>query len=104
MTAESSPATPPPPKVHKEAPKNLVIPPKKPKLSKVERRALQESQRAEKAAGGGANGGPLASVPSPAAAANKDVTPAAVMTDKSTVVDDIKAISSLAHLPRYRGM
>ena len=29
-------------------PKNIVIPPKKPKLSKAERRALQEDQRAAK--------------------------------------------------------
>eukprot|EP00591_Stephanopyxis_turris_P009409 CAMPEP_0195516364 /NCGR_PEP_ID=MMETSP0794_2-20130614/7114_1 /TAXON_ID=515487 /ORGANISM="Stephanopyxis turris, Strain CCMP 815" /LENGTH=108 /DNA_ID=CAMNT_0040644941 /DNA_START=84 /DNA_END=407 /DNA_ORIENTATION=+ len=32
---------------------NFVIPPKKPKLSKAERRALQEKQRAEKEAAGG---------------------------------------------------
>ena len=32
--------------------KDIVIPPKKPKLSKAERRALQESQRAAKAGGG----------------------------------------------------
>ncbi|EJK51399.1 hypothetical protein THAOC_29425 [Thalassiosira oceanica] len=32
---------------------DVVVPPKKPKLSKAERRALQEAQRAAKAAGGG---------------------------------------------------
>ena len=32
----------------KNKPKNIVIPPKKPKLSKAERRALQEAQRAAK--------------------------------------------------------
>lgn len=35
----------------KAPPANLVIPPKKPKLTKAERRALQEQQRAAKAAG-----------------------------------------------------
>ena len=33
----------------KAPPKNLVIPPKKPKLTKAERRAKQEAQRAAKA-------------------------------------------------------
>ncbi len=36
-------------KEKKVPPPNLVIPPKKPKLNKAERRALQEKQRAEKA-------------------------------------------------------
>lgn len=40
----------------KSKPENLVIPPKKPKLSKAERRALQEAQRASKADGGGRSG------------------------------------------------
>ena len=44
----------------KAKPAELVIPPKKPKLSKAERRALQEAQRASKAAGGGEGGGKLA--------------------------------------------
>lgn len=39
-------------KKEKKVPEGLVIPKKKPKLSKAERRALQESQRAEKAGGG----------------------------------------------------
>ena len=42
-----------PPKKDKKKPQNLVIPPKKPKLTKAERRALQEKQRADKAANGG---------------------------------------------------
>jgi hypothetical protein len=37
----------------KAPPANLVIPPKKPKLTKAERRALQEQQRAAKVAGNG---------------------------------------------------
>ena len=44
----------------KAKPADLVIPPKQPKLSKAERRALQEAQRASKAAGGGEGGGKLA--------------------------------------------
>jgi len=45
------------PEKEKKPKKDIVIPPKKPKLSKAERRALQESQRAAKAEvvdGGGA--------------------------------------------------
>lgn len=44
-------------KEKKGKPANLVIPPKKPKLSKAERRALQESQRASKEGGGKSGGG-----------------------------------------------
>jgi len=40
------------PKKEKKAPDGLVIPPKKPKLTKAERRALQEQQRAAKASQG----------------------------------------------------
>lgn len=44
-------------KSKKEKPANLVIPPPKPKLSKAERRALQEQQRAAKSALQGDQGG-----------------------------------------------
>ncbi|KAL7537466.1 hypothetical protein ACHAXR_007978, partial [Thalassiosira sp. AJA248-18] len=44
-------------KEKKAKPTNVVIPPKKPKLSKAERRALQEAQRAAKAGGGGVKSG-----------------------------------------------
>jgi len=40
----------------KTKPTNLVIPPKRPKLTKAERRALQEQQRAAKAKAGGGGG------------------------------------------------
>jgi hypothetical protein len=43
-------------KKDKKKPKNIVIPPKKPKLSKAERRALQESQRAAKGVKAGGSG------------------------------------------------
>mmetsp|Transcript_13711 Transcript_13711/g.29789 ORF Transcript_13711/g.29789 Transcript_13711/m.29789 type:complete len:525 (+) Transcript_13711:116-1690(+) len=43
-------------KEKKAKPTNLVVPPKKPKLSKAERRALQEAQRAAKAEGGQGGG------------------------------------------------
>ena len=50
------------PKKEKKIPEGLVIPPKKPKLTKAERRALQEQQRAAKGAGqqgeGRGGGGP----------------------------------------------
>lgn len=45
-TEASSPAAAPP---TKKVPANIVVPPKKAKLSKAERRALQEQQRAAKA-------------------------------------------------------
>lgn len=45
------------PKKEKKKPEGLVIPPKQPKLTKAERRALQEQQRAAKAQGGGKGGG-----------------------------------------------
>mmetsp|Transcript_9363 Transcript_9363/g.22980 ORF Transcript_9363/g.22980 Transcript_9363/m.22980 type:complete len:507 (+) Transcript_9363:181-1701(+) len=44
-------------KEKKKTPPGLVIPPKRPKLTKAERRALQEKQRAAKAAAQGATGG-----------------------------------------------
>ena len=54
-------------KKDKAPPPNLVIPPKKPKLTKAERRALQEAQRAAKAgkAGGGGEGGGSKPKPQP---------------------------------------
>ena len=56
--AAPAPAAAKPKKEKKAPPADLVIPPKKPKMSKAERRAIQEAQRAAKAdSGAGASGG-----------------------------------------------
>mmetsp|Transcript_38885 Transcript_38885/g.68351 ORF Transcript_38885/g.68351 Transcript_38885/m.68351 type:complete len:506 (+) Transcript_38885:95-1612(+) len=54
----AAPAAPSTKKEKKVKPSNFVIPAKKPKLSKAERRALQEAQRASKEAGGERGGKP----------------------------------------------
>lgn len=114
-----------PPK--KAPPSNLVVPPKKPKLSKAERRALQEQQRAAKS-GERVNN---AAVQSPSTAplpSNNKVPPIKVeqkqntsqqtLTSGSTTAEKeahtkaeetianqkkSKGISLLSHLPPYRG-
>ena len=87
-----------PSKSNKEAPKNLVIPPKKPKLNKAERRALQESQRAEKG-NGTASGTGIGGTTT----IKKVIVEASVLPLNESTPPDSKAISSLAHLPPYRG-
>ena len=57
MADAPAPAAAKPKKEKKAPPEGLVIPPKKPKMTKAERRALQEAQRAAKTAGGGGGGG-----------------------------------------------
>lgn len=60
VTGESNPGVAeaaPGKKKDKKPPPGLVIPPKKPKLTKAERRALQEKQRAAKAVAQGGQGG-----------------------------------------------
>ena len=56
-TAPAPAAVTKPKKEKKAPPADLVIPPKKPKMSKAERRALQEAQRAAKADSGAGGGG-----------------------------------------------
>lgn len=98
-------------KPNKEKPANLVIPPKKPKLTKAERRALQEAQRAAKQAGkgGGKAGGegkkskqpPKAPPTSETASTTTAAAADAEQTSKKAAVDD-KSIESFSHLPPYR--
>lgn len=77
----------------KEKPKDLVIPPKKPKLSKAERRAQQEQQRAAKAArevgqqqgrGRGDKGGATAKGGAANSPAKQQPTPGGASTKVST--------------------
>jgi len=102
-------------KASKETPKNLIIPPKKPKLTKAERRALQESQRADKASTliGDAKK-PALSVKDPSTTTTSPVMVADATVKASTTAnnsnnnnhkktDTTKVIASLAHLPPYRG-
>jgi hypothetical protein len=106
-------------KAIKETPKNLIIPPKKPKLTKAERRALQESQRADKASTliGDAKKpalsvkDPSTNTTSPAMVADATVKASTTATttannsnnNNNKKTDTTKAIASLAHLPPYRG-
>lgn len=106
-------------KAKKEKPANLVIPPKKPKLSKAERRALQEQQRAAKAQrqaqpadkSSGKNKGKQQNTASPVSNKSQEQNKSsAAPTQKSEVLavnadgtKDPKQISVLAHLPPFRG-
>jgi hypothetical protein len=111
-------------KIEKKAPPaNLVIPPKKPKLGKAERRALQEQQRAEKAnrgqpPQGGADNHhkktPVAAVAASEPTPKSDVSSTALKTpnkaaskaEETKVVEktmDDKAIDLFSHLPPYQG-
>ena len=95
-------------KSNKEVPKNLVIPPKKPKLNKAERRALQESQRADKgnerSSGIGSVGTSTTTTTNTTSSTIKKViVESSVLSSNEATPSDSKAISSLAHLPPYRG-
>ena len=94
-------------KSNKEVPKNLVIPPKKPKLNKAERRALQESQRADKgngtASGIGSVGTSTTTTTTTSSTIKKVIVEASILSSNEATPSDSKAISSLAHLPPYRG-
>jgi hypothetical protein len=108
------------PKPDKKAPPaNFVIPPKKPKLDKAERRALQEKQRAEKASreqrqqqGGGdkktqgftdlAPKAESSSFSTTTAPPKSKPTPTAEEIKSEKKVDD-KAIDLFSHLPQYQG-
>lgn len=88
----------------KEKPTGIVIPPKKPKLSKAERRALQEQQRAAKSAGRG--GKPQKK---PQQQQQQEKQPAEVEPKRQQAPVEAedpkqsKRITLLAHLPPYRG-
>ena len=92
-------------KKEKKKPENLVIPPKKPKLSKAERRALQEAQRAAKA-------GPPPPTPTPLKLPqkqesmkleSKETTSSTTTTRQQTLknIQDDMAFSLFSHLPPY---
>ena len=115
----------------KAPPSNLVVPPKKPKLSKAERRAVQEQQRAAKSGDRGNNAvvQTASTVPKPSnnkvPAANVDqkhqqqhhVPNQTLMSGSATAEKEAhasaedtlanhkksKGISLLSHLPPYRG-
>lgn len=89
------------PKKNKEKPKDLVIPPKKPKLSKAERRALQEAQRAAKAGGGGKAKAKQSAAPTKT---TPKTTESSEATAKKTNNDHDKTISLFTHLPPFRDL
>jgi translation initiation factor eIF-2B subunit delta len=73
VATTEAPKQPPPKKEKKKPDGNFVIPPPKPKLTKAERRALQEQQRGAKseAQGGGGGGGSGGKGQGPAATSNE---------------------------------
>ena len=103
----------------KAPPANLVIPPKKPKLTKAERRALQEAQRAAKAAGGGKpqkqpqkqQQQKQQSQPQGIKKDGEQSTQSQQQTDKNASANtqarkettDDKTVDLFSHLPQYRG-
>mmetsp|Transcript_6551 Transcript_6551/g.7135 ORF Transcript_6551/g.7135 Transcript_6551/m.7135 type:complete len:163 (+) Transcript_6551:126-614(+) len=108
-------------KSEKEKPPNLVIPPKKPKLTKAERRALQEQQRAAKTDEQGGQQKVISSgksqgkeqqisASSGIPKISNDIQgqkPKTRTRDTETIGDakekDSKEISVLSHLPSFRG-
>ena len=91
----------------KEKPTNLVIPPKKPKLSKAERRALQEQQRAAKEATQPAKQNKQKQKPPPKTppqqpkqGRQQDIPALCHESDDNLKKKEVRL---LAHLPPYRG-
>ena len=117
--AAPAPAAGKPKKEKKAPPEGLVIPPKKPKMTKAERRALQEAQRAAKAdsgAGGGKGRGGAKSVGGAKGADNKASAADAKKSgdggsgggggsQENQRVDPAmdKRLPVFAHLPQYKG-
>jgi translation initiation factor eIF-2B subunit delta len=107
-------------KKEKKRPENLVIPPKQPKLSKAERRALQEAQRAAKSTGGPKPGNTKQQQqqqqqqhePPIKPDSKEKETPSVVVTTNRTAslsqqklranIQDDMAFSLFSHLPPYR--
>ncbi|KAL7505103.1 hypothetical protein ACHAXN_002616 [Cyclotella atomus] len=99
------------PKKEKKKPDNIVIPPKKPKLSKAERRELQERQRAAKAAAQ-TDGGGDADKPKPPKIEKKEKTSTAPDESKRKLKEEVKkedptenetadeVVALFSHLPR----
>jgi hypothetical protein len=110
MTEETKPVESKPAEAKKEKkapPKDFVVPPKKPKLSKAERRALQEAQRSAKASGEE----PPKVLPQQAPPSQTEiaVSTAADQTQAAPVEPekakkDNKMVDLFRHLPQFRGM
>ena len=105
------------PKEKKKPPANLTIPPKKPKLTKAERRALQEQQRAVKAAKSQQSQGKTKQGKLPESSAKKDASqgqgkttipqPQASQRKNADVTleepSNGNTVDLFAHLPQFRG-
>jgi translation initiation factor eIF-2B subunit delta len=92
-------------KKEKKRPENLVIPPKQPKLSKAERRALQDAQRAAKSGGSGPRPKQQQELPIKPDPKEKETPPTANRTasqQKLKNIQDDMAFSLFSHLPPYR--
>jgi hypothetical protein len=106
MTEETKPAE--AQKEKKAPPKDFVVPPKKPKLSKAERRALQEAQRSAKASGDeppkvmAQQAPPLQTEIKLEATAASDQTQAAPVEPEQAMKDN-KTVDLFRHLPQFRG-
>ena len=111
---EKTPTPAPQPKKAKDkvAPKNLVIPPKKPKLSKAERRALQEAQRAAKGVPQKKSAKTAKNVNKPdsgksnaskAADASRHANTEEASVSKGSSSSGGKVLGLFEHLPKYKG-